>query len=87
MKRKVMPSEYIAESYARLRSKYIQSYSKIVKEPTISQPLSFEKECWQSNIKNADKDGFYYQSHQFPWFFNQNPCLNKSMIIIFHLLN
>ena len=43
MKRKFMPSEYIAETYSRLSSKYMQHYANFSKEPIIKNPLSVEK--------------------------------------------
>ena len=79
MKRKVMPSKYIAETYERLLAKYNKYYRDISKDPLIKNPLSSQKESWQFN--NAKKDGHYYQS--IPKISNQNH--NFQGIILFNI--
>ncbi len=58
-----MPSEYIALTYSRLLSKYIQFYCNITKEPSIQSPLSNEREKWQCKPINAKKDSYFYGSN------------------------
>ncbi len=63
IKRRVMPSEYIAFTYSRLLSKYLQFYSSISKEPSIKSPVSNEREKWASTPTNAKKDSYFYRSN------------------------
>ena len=79
MKRKVMPSTFIAETYNRCQSKYIQHYSKIAKDPMIQQPMSSEKENWQ--YKNAQKDGYYYKSKPKFCVLNQTPFFKSKLFV------
>ena len=50
-----MPSEYIAQSYERLQSKYNEYYGNFSKEKLIKHQLSSQKENWQ--YKNSNKTG------------------------------
>ena len=66
MKRKVLPSEYVAKLNLRLTSKYLEFYKSNFKQVSSEKSIINQKEKWSDGSKKKfkNKEGFYYKPFQ-----------------------